>query len=173
MSHDKPPPPFTRAPSKIISAWHPWDGPIYKCHEHVKYRQMTLRDLFVFSSDLEKCSITSLAHSGSNTSSGTLWCFYQLFGRSFWRHPFTAEHPLVSKWCNATFLQIWRNVSVNLSLSVRPDWCQWLSEVAKDSMFLFIPMSIIWDEFLLWIILISQALAYSTTLKFYCWLYSV
>ncbi len=38
---------------------------------------------------------------------GLLWCFYQLFGLSFWRHPFTAEHPLVSKWCNATFLQIW------------------------------------------------------------------
>ncbi len=36
-----------------------------------------------------------------------LWCFYQLFGLSFWRHPFTAEHPLVSKWWNATFLQIW------------------------------------------------------------------
>ncbi len=36
-----------------------------------------------------------------------LWCFYQLFGLSFWRHPFTAEHPLMSKWCNATFLQIW------------------------------------------------------------------
>ncbi len=25
-----------------------------------------------------------------------LWCFYQLFLLSFWRHPFTAEHPLVS-----------------------------------------------------------------------------
>ncbi len=33
-------------------------------------------------------------------------CFYQLFGRSFWRHPFTAEDPLVSKWCNAKILQI-------------------------------------------------------------------
>ncbi len=38
---------------------------------------------------------------------GLLWCFYQLFGLSFWRHPFTAEHPLVSKWCNATFSPIW------------------------------------------------------------------
>ncbi len=38
---------------------------------------------------------------------GLLWCFYQLFGLSFWRHPFTAEDPLVSNWCNATFLQIW------------------------------------------------------------------
>ncbi len=27
---------------------------------------------------------------------GLLWCFYQLFGLSFWRHPFTAEHPLMS-----------------------------------------------------------------------------
>ncbi len=38
---------------------------------------------------------------------GLLWCFYQLFGLSFWRHPFTAGDPLQSKWCNATFLQIW------------------------------------------------------------------
>ncbi len=27
---------------------------------------------------------------------GLLWCFYQLFGHSFWRHPFTAEDPLLS-----------------------------------------------------------------------------
>ncbi len=33
-----------------------------------------------------------------------MWCFYQLFGLSFWRHPFTAEDPLVSKWCNANKL---------------------------------------------------------------------
>ncbi len=39
------------------------------------------------------------------------WCFCQLFGLSFWRHPFTAEDPLVSKWCNATFLQICSDVS--------------------------------------------------------------
>ncbi len=25
---------------------------------------------------------------------------------SFWRHPFTAEDPLVSKWCNAKYDQI-------------------------------------------------------------------
>ncbi len=37
---------------------------------------------------------------------GLLWCFYQLFGLSFWRHPFIAVDPLVSKRFNATFLQI-------------------------------------------------------------------
>ncbi len=37
--------------------------------------------------------------------------FFQLFGLSFWQHPFTAVDPLVSKWCNATFLQMlwWKN----------------------------------------------------------------
>ncbi len=29
---------------------------------------------------------------------GLLLCFYQLFGLSFWRHPFTAEHP--GNWAN-------------------------------------------------------------------------
>ncbi len=43
-----------------------------------------------------------------------LWCFYQLFGLSFWRHPFTAEDPLVSKWCNATFLQTCSDEQTNL-----------------------------------------------------------
>ncbi len=38
---------------------------------------------------------------------GLLWCFYQLFGLSFWRHPFTAEHPLLRQWCRDTFLQTW------------------------------------------------------------------
>ncbi len=36
-------------------------------------------------------------------SYGLLWCFHQL---SFWRHPFIAEDPLVSKWCNNKFSQI-------------------------------------------------------------------
>ncbi len=34
---------------------------------------------------------------------GLVWCFYQLVRLSFWRHPFTAEDPLVSKWCNSNF----------------------------------------------------------------------
>ncbi len=35
-----------------------------------------------------------------------LWCIYQLVELPFWRHPFTAEDPLVKKWYNAKFLQI-------------------------------------------------------------------
>ncbi len=48
---------------------------------------------------------------------GLLWCFYQLFGLSFWRHPFTAEHPLLRQWCNDTFFQIqWiRTFSANFN----------------------------------------------------------
>ncbi len=50
---------------------------------------------------------------------GLLWCYYQLFGLSFWRHPFTAEDPKVSKWCNAneetnstTSWMAWRLVNI-------------------------------------------------------------
>ncbi len=46
-----------------------------------------------------------------------LWCCYQLFGLSFWRHPFTAEDPLLSKWCCATFLWIWSDKETNSSTS--------------------------------------------------------
>ncbi len=46
-----------------------------------------------------------------------LRCFYQLFGPSFWRHPFTADYPSVSKWCNATFLQICSDKETNSSTS--------------------------------------------------------
>ncbi len=48
---------------------------------------------------------------------GLWWCFYQLFGLSFWRHPFTAEDPFMSKWCNATFLQICSDEKTNSSTS--------------------------------------------------------
>ncbi len=42
-----------------------------------------------------------------------LWCIYQLFGLSFWRHPFTAEDPLVMAfsenfdfWVNSCFKRL-------------------------------------------------------------------
>ncbi len=40
---------------------------------------------------------------------------------SFWRHPFTPEDPLVSKWCNATFLQICSDDETNAAAS----WMAW------------------------------------------------
>ncbi len=41
--------------------------------------------------------------------------FIRFFGLSFWRHPSTAEDPLVSKWCNDTFFQICSNDETNSS----------------------------------------------------------
>ncbi len=42
--------------------------------------------------------------------------FYQLFGLSFWRHPFTTEHKLLRHWCSDTFLQIWWRNKLTLIL---------------------------------------------------------
>ncbi len=50
-----------------------------------------------------------------------LWCFYQPFGLSFWRHPSTTEDNLVSKWSNAKFLQIFSGEETNPSIS----WMTW------------------------------------------------
>ncbi len=54
---------------------------------------------------------------------GLLRCFYQLFGLSFWRHPFTTEDPLVSKWCNVNFLQICSDEETNSVSTV--SWMTW------------------------------------------------
>ncbi len=61
---------------------------------------------------------------------GLLWCFYQLFGLSFWRHPFTTEDLLVSKWRNATFLQIWSDEETNST--IRQNSRFWTMPSTKD-----------------------------------------
>ncbi len=46
-----------------------------------------------------------------------LWCFYQLFGLSLWRHPFTPEEPLASKWREGIFspnMFRWRNKLISI-----------------------------------------------------------
>ncbi len=50
-----------------------------------------------------------------------VWCFYQLFGLSFWRHPFTAEDPWVSKWCNDKFPQICSDELMNKLIHILDD----------------------------------------------------
>ncbi len=50
--------------------------------------------------------------------------FSQLFGLSFWRHPFTAEDLLVSKWSDAKLQHIfifWVNCSFNANYEQW--WC--------------------------------------------------
>ncbi len=55
-------------------------------------------------------------------SCGLLWSFYQLFGRLFWRHPFTAEDPLVSKWCNAKLANFWVNYAFKAEIKAMLYW---------------------------------------------------
>ncbi len=50
-----------------------------------------------------------------------MWCLYKLFGLSFWRHPFTAEDPLVNKWCNAIFF-----VQISFNEEINPSAC-WIA----------------------------------------------
>ncbi len=49
------------------------------------------------------------------------YCDVQMFEHLFWRHPFTAEYPLASKWCNAKFLQIYSDTKTNSLTS----WMAW------------------------------------------------
>ncbi len=60
-------------------------------------KQLIMLDLFQLSSSKDINWWTGVDY---------LWCFNQLFGLSFWRHPFTAEHSMLRQWCNASFLQI-------------------------------------------------------------------
>ncbi len=43
--------------------------------------------------------LTDVLECGLCITCGLLWGLYQLFGLSFWRHPFTADDLLVNKWC--------------------------------------------------------------------------
>ncbi len=54
--------------------------------------------------DWKGCLTNMQSDQTSFSFSGSLSCFYQLFGVSFWRHPFTAEYPLVQ---NAKFPKSW------------------------------------------------------------------
>ncbi len=55
-----------------------------------------------------------------NWWTGVMWItliffFYQVFG--LWRHPFAAEDPLASKWCNTKLLKICSDEETNISTS--------------------------------------------------------
>ncbi len=50
---------------------------------------------------------------------GLLWCFFQLFELSLWRHPFSAEDPLAS---NVKFLQICSDEEANSTFGMAWEW---------------------------------------------------
>ncbi len=53
---------------------------------------------------------------------GLLCYIYQLFGLSFWRHPFTVEDSLVSRGCYAKFLKICSDEETNVLYTA---WMVW------------------------------------------------
>ncbi len=84
-----------------------WRRCYYGLWTRILVKNIIMMDLFLINTQLLSSQDVNWWTGVVWITCGLLWCFYQLFGLSFWRHPFTAEHPLVSKWCNATFLQIW------------------------------------------------------------------
>ncbi len=101
-------------PSNVVDQFK-WE---FKAKMHIRNSSpknknvLTLRPFFIrtdhAASHFIRCWIDGLQ--------GVSWIivmFYQLFGLSLWRHPFTTEDPLVSKWCNATFLQICSDEETN------------------------------------------------------------
>ncbi len=81
-----------------------WFKQWFKLKHHDGYGPYALKLSF----SLHKIKIDGLE------SCGLLWCFYLLFGLSFWRHPFTAEDPLLSKWSNAKLLQMKKQTHLHL-----------------------------------------------------------
>ncbi len=78
-------------------------------------KNVLVMDLFLINAQLSSSQDVNWWTGVVWITCGLLWCFYQLFGLSFWRHPFTADDPLLSKWWNASFLQIWwRNTLIHI-----------------------------------------------------------
>ncbi len=72
------------------------------------------------------CSQTCSFSLHNTLIDGPEWCellvdYCELFGFSFWRHPFTAEDPLASKLYNAKILKICSDEETNLYTS----WLVW------------------------------------------------
>ncbi len=50
---------------------------------------------------------------------GLLWCFYKVFGLSFWRHPFTAENHW---WASDTMLHFLKSVLMMKQTHLHLGW---------------------------------------------------
>ncbi len=94
----------------ILSEWVPSEWESKRLRKKFTVIQKTPVDYLMYC----KVNTVAVCHKTLNgwlESCGLLWCFCQLFEISFWRHPFTAEDTLMSKWCNVKFLNLlwWRN----------------------------------------------------------------
>ncbi len=74
---------------------------------------------------------------------GLFWCFYQLFELSFWRHPFTAEHPLVSFSLKNHSSCIWTFASIIACMQAKANiLCHW-QQICRYSLKIFPRLSCI------------------------------
>ncbi len=100
-----------------MKMYSPWGHPRCRSIKNVAWHRLLA---IVKAFKLIQRRWSTLSFSFHNTlidglkSCGFLSCFYQLLGLSFWRHPFTVKDPLVSKWCNTKFLQIYSNEETNI-----------------------------------------------------------
>ncbi len=102
-----------------------WRKRYYGLRTHISAKSNGLKLTTIFLYNLFLTNLQLLASQDVNwwtgvvwITCGLLWCFYQLFIHSFWRHPFTAEHPLVSKWYNDKFSKFKETNSISDGLGV-------------------------------------------------------
>ncbi len=69
----------------------------------IMYSYFSLKKWFAVKNNVMLDSFQLLSSPDVNRWTGVVW-HTRL---SFWRHPFTAEHPSVRPWCRDTFLQTW------------------------------------------------------------------
>ncbi len=91
-------------------------GSYFSQKQWFEAKNILMMDLFLTNGQLLTSQDNTLIY--GQITCGLSWCLFKLFGLSYWRHPFTAEDPLVSKWCNSEFLQnIWLNKLITIPLS--------------------------------------------------------
>ncbi len=89
----------------------------FSLKKQFEVKNFLIMDLFLINTELFASQDVNRWAGVMWITCGLLWCFYQLFGLSFWRHPFTTEDPFVSKWCNDTFIRMFFDIETNSTTS--------------------------------------------------------
>ncbi len=95
---------------------------------------------------------------------GLLWCYYQLFGLSFWRYPFTAEDALVRKRWNVNFS---KPVQMNKQTHLHLGWPE--GEYIFSQFWMLGELFLYGEVWMCWIIMVA-CLARIVMMLFSCYL---